>query len=91
MTTDEIEAPAPTRMTTYEAAEKWGVSYTVVRKWIAQGRVKAEKFGHVVVVLQEDRPPKLKSGGLSPEQRAAWNPGSGRKGGEDAGGNGDPE
>jgi len=77
--------PAPVRMTMYEAAEKWGVSYTVIRKWIKQGRVKAEKFGRAVVILQEDRPPALKPGSLTLEQRMAWNPGTRRKGGEGEG------
>lgn len=60
-------------LTIAQAAAKWGVSPTVVRKWIHQGRVKAERAGRTWLVLDTDRPTPLGPGErLTPDQRAGW-------------------
>lgn len=59
-------------MSIREAAKKWGVSYTVVRKWVLQGRVTAERVGNQWIITQVTRPPALPHGSLSPEQRKVW-------------------
>jgi len=70
------------RLTLREAAAAWGVSYTTVRKWVRQGRVKAEKVGRDWWILQTARPARLPRGGLTDAQRAGWNTGAGRKPGD---------
>ena len=67
--------PPEARMTIQEAAILWGVSYTTVRKWIAQGRVAAEKHGRDWAILQRDRPEKLQRGTLG-AARFRWHRGA---------------
>jgi excisionase family DNA binding protein len=53
-----------------QAAEDWGVSASLVRKWIAQGRVRTVRPGHEILVTSASPPPRGQK--LRPEQRAAW-------------------
>jgi len=82
-TVARVREPTPVSLTVSEAAALWGVSYTVVRKWIAQKRVRAEKHGRDWWILQRERPEKLTRGGLTDEQRAAWNTGAKKDGAEE--------
>ena len=56
-----------------EYAEIVGVSYTTVRKWIAQGRVPVGRHGGMYKVLTDQRPPPLAGGELNAESRQRWN------------------
>lgn len=60
-------------MTLSEAAERWGVSTTVVRKWVHQGRLVARRQGRMLILDDAaERPAALQKGALPPEQRDAW-------------------
>lgn len=56
-----------------EAAQDWGVSYTVVKKWLAQGRLpQATRAGKIwLIPLDLPRPPPLEKGEL--RIRGDWN------------------
>jgi len=68
-------------LTIRDAAAKWDVSTTVVRKWITQGRVPVERYGGRTVLIPDDarRPERAAPGELSPEAREGWNYGAGYK------------
>lgn len=55
-----------------DAARAWSVSYTVARKYVLQGRVKAEKVGVMWIILESEKPAPVDH--LTPEQRAVWAP-----------------
>ena len=59
-------------MTVKQAAEKWGVSPSQVRKWIAQDRLSWTRPGHEILISSARRPAPLARGGLSPAQRGTW-------------------
>lgn len=71
----------PLPWTISEAARIWGVSRSVVKKLVAQNRVKHERRGggatraQAVLILQTGRPPRLAHGALLPSQREGWNRG----------------
>lgn len=68
-------------MSIAEAARRWGLSPSNVRKKLAQGRIRHQRHvdaatGHTVVfILDEDPPALVERGALTAEQRAAWNKG----------------
>ena len=59
-----------------EAAEAWEVSPSLVRKWIAQGRIKTrERPGpgtRQLVIVSPKRPAPRDRGELTAAQRASW-------------------
>jgi len=62
-------------MTIRQAAEKWGVSKSLIVKWISQGRLAIARPGNEILVLDAERPPAAKRGELRPAQTlasAAW-------------------
>lgn len=69
--TPELKPP----FTILEFAGLHGVSRSVVRKWMNQGRLPHERRGGgtgragMVLILTAERPDRLAPGGLSPEQR----------------------
>ena len=64
-------------MSMQEAAESWGVSYSTVRKWLAQGRIFAKRGGRTIIILSEERPERVHPGDLTPASRAQWDYGRG--------------
>lgn len=59
-------------MTIAQASKKWACSYSLVVKWIKQGRLQVTKPGRDIFVLDTERPAKAKPGSLSPGQRRVW-------------------
>lgn len=60
-------------MSMQEAATAFGVSYTTIRKWVAQGRLETQQVGRSVVVLSTTAPEPIAPGTLPSANRAAWN------------------
>jgi excisionase family DNA binding protein len=58
------------QMTVKQAAEKWGVSASLVYKWLSQHRLRTVRPGHEILITQA-QPPK-RGARLTAEQRAAW-------------------
>lgn len=64
--------------TAREAARAWGVSLSLIHKWIRQQRVRVERVGGSsrragrLYVLDGLPPAPLGPGGLTAAQRAAW-------------------
>jgi hypothetical protein len=63
---------ADVRMSISEAASKWRMSYSNVRRLVLQGRILTEEFNNQYVILQAKPPEKLPRGALTKKQRAAW-------------------
>jgi transposase-like protein len=53
-----------------QAAQDWGVSPSLVRKWVAQERVSTVRPGHEILITSKDPPQRAQR--LTADQRAAW-------------------
>lgn len=62
-----LEARTVTRF-----ADEVGVSRSLVRKWVAQGRLTTAKPGGELLILDDNRPEPAPQGGLHPYQRKVW-------------------
>ena len=47
-------------LTTQQAADLWGVKRETVQKWIERGKIKAEKFGDMWAIPEQDKPGRKK-------------------------------
>jgi excisionase family DNA binding protein len=73
-----VEAAVKPPFTITEYASLHGISRTVVRKWIKQGRIPTERRGGgmaragIVLILTAARPGRVTPGTLTEAQRSAW-------------------